>query len=201
MRDHAVLLDELHSPSVRETIGRLLATAERADLAIARVRLAALDLDPTEIAGLERCRLLLSRLDADLLHDGAVLDIHPEKRVVLQRLFDWTQSGRLEVRSAGAVAWVPDFSVYHDVAGAGDVLLLGPHYFQSMFSGHGAALTCCLQHVSVVRRAAERFEELWDRSYDVLPIIAEGLAQTLDASIPNGHTAAGGVCDSARVVR
>ena len=201
MKDQPVLLDELSSPSVRETIGRLFATAERADLAIARVRLAAVDLDLAEIVGLQRCRLLLSRLDADLLHDGVSQDLLPERRVVLQRLFAWTQSGRLEVRSAGVLAWVPDFSVYHNVAGAGDVLLLGAHYFQSMFSGHGAELTCCLRQASAVRRAAERFEDLWDRAYDVLPIIAEGLAQTLDATIPNSHTAAGGVCDPAGLVR
>lgn len=201
MREAGVLLDELNSPTVRETIGQLFATSERADLAIARVRLAAVDLDVAEIAGLQRCRLLLSRFDADLLHDAAGAEMRPERRAVLQRLFAWTQSGRLEVRSAGASSWVPDFSVYHNVAGSGDVLLLGAHYFQSIFSGHGAALTCCLRQASSVRRAAQRFEELWERAYDVLPIIAEGLAQTLDASISESHAAAGGVCDPASLVR
>ena len=201
MSDGAVLLDELRSPSVRETMGRLLANAERADLAIARVRLAAIDLDFAELAGLRRCRLMLSRLDAELLHDSALQELSPERRAVLERLLTWANSGRLEVRSGGALSWTPDFSIYHNVSDAGNVVLLGAHYFQSAFPGHGAAFTCCLRQEGLVRRAAERFHDLWERAYDVLPIIAEGLAVALDASIPDSDAAAGGVCDPRGLVR
>jgi hypothetical protein len=195
-----VLLDERQAPSVRDTMVRLLANAERADLAIARVRLAAIDLNFAELATLRCCRLLLARLDAELLHDVSLLELAPERGRTLRKLLDWAKSGRLEVRSAGRLSWIPDFSVYHDVCDAVSVALIGAHYFQPIFTGHGTALTCCVRQEAIVRRVSERFHDLWERGYDVLPVIAEGLAQTLDA-VPNSDAAPGGVYDPAIVLR
>ena len=174
-----VLLDELQVPSVRETIGRLFSTAQRADLAIARVRLAAVDLRSDEIGSLQRCRLLLSTVDANLLHDSSA-QTSPERRRIVERLIAWASSGRLELRSCGVLAWSPDFSIYHHDGRTRDVALVGAHYFQSMFSGHGVALTCVIRQQAAVRHAAERFEELWSSGYDVLPVVVDALSLSFE---------------------
>jgi hypothetical protein len=194
-----VLLDEQHVPSVRETIGRLFATAQRTDLAIARVRLAAVDLRAEEIASLQRCRLLLSTVDANLLHDASPLS--HERRVVVQRLIAWASSGRLELRSCGIHAWSPDFSVYHHDGLTRSVALVGAHYFQSMFSGHGTALTCVVRQQAAVRHMARRFEELWSRAYDILPVVVDALELSLHDSISAGNSAGGGLRHPASLVR
>jgi hypothetical protein len=195
-----VLLDELHVPSVRETMGRLFSTAQGVDLAIARVRLAAVDLRADEISSLQRCRLLLSTVDANLLHDSSG-QTSPERRKTVERLIAWAGSGRLELRSCGILAWSPDFSIYHHDAGARSVALVGAHYFQSMFSGHGTALTCVIRQQAAVRHAAGRFEELWSSGYDVLPVVVDALTQSLNDSIPPGAAAPSRLRDPASLVR
>src|SRR5690606_30543068 len=63
----AILLDDRSTPPLRTLIGALLARAQTADFAISRMRLDGLDLGGGELARLERCRVLLGRLDARTL--------------------------------------------------------------------------------------------------------------------------------------
>jgi hypothetical protein len=183
-RGAGVLLDDRRHPSVRTVVGSLLARAGAADFAIARVRLTAVDLSERELGSVERCRVLLGRLDADTLSaplpaqaaDGGG---EPGR---LEALHRFLASGRVAVRTAGATLWLPDFSVLsglpaQDGITAGGVCLVGAHYFARPYPTRGPALTCLLTDRDSVAAAAERFEELWDLGYDVLPVII----QTLDA--------------------
>lgn len=158
------LLDERSSPPLRAVIGRLMTEAETVDFAVARIRLANLDLSAAEIGGPRRCRVLLGQLDASTL-----LDAEGARGDALRRLADWTASGRLEVRSAGIGAWTPDFSLYGGPRGA--TSLLGAHYFGSPQLTVGPSFTVITERAETHALLRERFEALWDRSHDVLPAI------------------------------
>ena len=58
------LLDEQSQPPLRAVIGALLTSADSADIAVMRVRLAALDLREKELTRVSRCRILIGQLDA-----------------------------------------------------------------------------------------------------------------------------------------
>lgn len=164
------LVDERSSPRLRTVIGTLLESATSVDLAVARIRLASLDLTDEEVAGPRRCRVLLGQLDASTLLDARAA---PGDAVV--RLTDWALSGRLEVRSAGIGAWTPDFSVYHRPDGS--TCLLGAHYFGSPHLTVGPSFTVVTDSPGTRRLLGRRFEELWSRSHDVLPAILRVLEQ------------------------
>lgn len=172
----AALLDERTRPSVRETIGRLLAAAHRADIAIAQLRLAGLDLQPSEAGGIERCRLMIGRFDAAMLHDAGS---SVSARGQLELLAAFAASGRLEIRTAPHHVWNPDFSVFTELPGNDAAVLLGAHYFGRPYPLHGLAFTCVLRNPDVVASCARRFEELWQAGYDVLPVIAATLSELL----------------------
>src|SRR5687767_4095588 len=106
------LLDETRAPSVREIMGRLLSGAETAAIAIAHVRLAAIDLQPSELGQMQHCRLLLARFDSSFAADAQSLTLDPTRFVQLQRLLAFAESGRLAVHAARSQLWLPDFSVY-----------------------------------------------------------------------------------------
>lgn len=180
-----LLLDGRRQPSLRAVVGRLLARATAADFAISRVRLAAIDLTPDELDNVQRCRVLLGRLDIDTLiapiHDAESLS---DRTPHLAALRAFLASGRAAVRTAGTTLWLPDFSVLcgaaeHDGIPAGGVCLIGAHYFARPYPTRGPALTCLLSDAASVARARDRFDELWELGYDVLPVITE----TLDALI------------------
>jgi hypothetical protein len=183
-----VLLDDRRHPSLRSVVGKLLARATTADFAIARVRLAAVDLTSDELANVQRCRVLLGRLDVDALAPpdaGAAPD--PIAAARLLTLHAFLTSGRVEVHTAGSTLWVPDFSILGGMtpsenAPTGAVCLIGAHYFARPYPTRGPALTCLLSERGSVASAKERFDELWDMGYDVLPVIAE----TLEAMIGVG---------------
>lgn len=158
------LLDERAVPPLRSVIGSLMAASETVDFAVARIRLASLDLTPREIAGPRRCRVLLGRLDASTL-----LDAHAARAGAMAGLIRWARSGRLLVRSAGIGSWTPDFSVYHDRSGSR--CLLGAHYFGSPHLTVGPSFTCVTEEGRMVQLLAARFDGLWERSHDVLPAI------------------------------
>ncbi|MEX0907406.1 MAG: hypothetical protein WD054_03670, partial [Gemmatimonadota bacterium] len=106
-----ILLDEETNPGPRAVIGALLAAGGHADIAVSHVRLAAIDLTDLEMAGVLSCRILLDRLDAHLLTDrGDTGDV-----VRFRALLRFVESGRVEIRSAGVAAWVPDFSIYREL--------------------------------------------------------------------------------------
>lgn len=158
------LLDETGSPPVRQVIGALMAGAHRADFALARIRLANLDLTEAELAGPRRCRVLLGHVDASTLLDTDAAD-----RSAVTGLIRWAASGRLEVRSAGIGAWTPDFSVYHTTDGG--ACLLGAHYFGSPHLTVGPSFTAVSTDPDARAVLGRRFDELWGRSHDVLPAI------------------------------
>ena len=176
-----LLVDERGDVPLRDRIGRLLSGASTADFAVARIRLAALDLQSGEVTGLDRCRVLLGQLDAGTLLEVAEA-VPTTATGRLEVLTSWAGSGRLEVRSAGIAGWTPDFSVFR---GPSDVALLGAHYFGSSYPSVGPSLTAVVRERSSIDLMAARFEELWTLGHDVLPAVrgvlerAHGLA--LDA--------------------
>lgn len=186
-----VLLDDRIHPPLRAVIGALMARAKSADFAVARVRLTAVELTEQEVATLERCRVLLGRLDIDALSTPDPAG-PPDPAAVagLFTLRSFLHSGRIEVRTAGATLWVPDFSILGGLPpksgfASGAACLVGAHYFARPFPTRGPALTCLLTGQEAVNSARERFEDLWDLGYDVLPVIAD----RVDALLAGGATA------------
>lgn len=169
MKSFATLIDELHEPPLRVTLGRLLASARTADLAIAHLRLAGLDLTPGEAGSLERCRLMIGHLDAAMLYDGA----GAPARLALLRGF--AASGRLELRTAPHHSWNPDFSVFRGLPADRSVALVGAHYFQRPYPRFGLAVTGVFTGDGEVRLCSRRFDQLWDAGYDILPVVIETL--------------------------
>jgi hypothetical protein len=173
MSSFSALFDEYHDPPLRHTLGRLLTCARTADIALTHLRLAGLDLSPSEAGGLERCRVMLGQLDADVLFDaGASLDVARER---LRLLTAFAQSGRLQIRTAPHHVWNPDFSVFAGLPADRAAALVGAHYFGRPYPRFGIALTCVLTSRAAVRACRERFEQLWADGYDVLPVVVETL--------------------------
>ncbi len=189
-----LLLDERSSPSLREVIGVLLGSAREACFAVARMRLAAIDLGASELAGVRRCRVLVGRLDADVLADAAAAAQGGMLRRNLEALAGFLASGRVEVRAAGREAWVPDFSVFiglpADIVPGGSAAIVGGHYFRQPFPVAGPSLTCVIPGGAAARRAARRFEELWAGGYDVLPVVRDAIARAL-AEVETAEPVAG----------
>lgn len=172
-----LLLDERHRPRVRDAIGTLLRAATHADFAVGRIRLGAIDLAPSETAGVQRCRILLGRLDYGELTGFASSDDDARNR--LRTLVTFITSGRVEVRSAGMAEWLPDFSVYRglrpDGGGAAMACLMGAHFFSAP-PVDGPAMTCVIRDRASVLRAARRYDELWAHGHDVLPAVLDTIA-------------------------
>ena len=172
-----VLLDERSRPPLRAVIGALLGSADEADMAVTRVRIAALDLHADEVAHVRRCRFLLGRLDAHAL--SAVVPVGADRRERVAALLRFLRSGAVEVRSAGMCAWTPDFSIYRGIRGGGDIAaacLVGAHYFHEP-PEDGPSFTWAVDDDVAVRRATRRFEEMWERSHDALPAVLHAIEQ------------------------
>ncbi|HEX7091525.1 MAG TPA: hypothetical protein VF192_15400 [Longimicrobiales bacterium] len=187
-----LLLDERSTPPLRDVIGLLLGSAREACFAVQRIRLAGIDLGASELAGVRRCRVLLGRLDADVLADAQAAAHAGGLRRNLEALAAFLASGRVEVRAAGREAWVPDFSVFLGVpaglAPGGSVAVVGGHYFLRPFPVGGPSLTCVLPDAGAARAAARRFEELWAVGYDVLPVVREAVGRALgEVAAPPGQ--------------
>lgn len=193
MRGAWSLIDERSRPTLRERLGRQLVGAESADFAVARIRLAALDLTEREIGGSGRWRVLLGELDAAMLLEASEGVRAGPPTGTLGRLRAFAGSGRLEVRSAGLGSWTPDFAIVrrrpHDVCVAGAI------YFGQPRLVMGPSLTVLTRDRAAVRELSLRFEELWERSHDVLPAILEVLeradAVALGTAAGSGGGAAG----------
>jgi hypothetical protein len=166
------LIDDVSQPTLRFYIGRLLSDCVRADIAVGHVRLSALDLTADETRGIRHCRILLGRLEARALTEFGFVDERSDER--LHALLDFLDSGRVEIRSAGIGAWWPDFSIYRESIGVrGGACLVGAHYFRDPVTANGPSFTALLRDDDAVACALSRFEELWERSHDVLePVIA-----------------------------
>lgn len=171
------VFDERSARPLRSVIGELMVGSDQVDLAIARIRLAALDLTPEEVEGPSRCRVLLGHLDASTLHDAATNSA--ARGPALSRLGEWLASDRLEVRSAGLGAWTPDFSVFG--AGRETTCLLGAHYFGSPQLTVGPSVTVTTTDTDAAHLLRRRFQELWERAHDVSPAIADVLGRAMAA--------------------
>lgn len=163
-------------PSLRDIVGELLRTSRQADFALARIRLAAVDLLPQEMTGIERCRVLIGRLDAATLLDAAIdarRDAAGRRRIAVLR--ELAMSGSLEARAAGIDGWSPDFSVFRGSAGP-VASLVGAHWFHTPPAG--TAITAVLHArdaaADIVALAAA-FERLWHSGHDVLDVVREAL--------------------------
>lgn len=167
------LIDQRSVPTLRERIGRLLATCHSADIAVSHIRMTAVDLTDRETVSVTRARILLARLEARAL--GELGPDHGPLRRFLE-------SGRVQVRSAGIGAWTPDFSIYRGSC-AGDVCLVGAHWFREPVVP-GPAFTAVLTDPESVATALRRFDELWRRGHDVLEPVIAALArgQSFDAT-------------------
>ena len=186
------LVDETVEPTLRESLGQKLQAAERADFAVARIRLAALDLTEAEVAAPIQWRVLLGQLDAAMLLETADGFARP----ALDRLMALARSGRLQVRSAGLGAWVPDFAV---VGGAsGMAAAVGAIYFGRPALVSGPSLTVWTEDPEAVRRVRQRFEGLWELSHDVLPAIVdvlERVRRSTSAAAPGRASRRGGAAE------
>lgn len=180
------LLDERARPPLRERIGRLLAGAEETAFALARVRLAVLDLGDDELDSLRRCRVLLGHMDASTLLDAPGSANPRAPAPALGRLLRFAASGRLEVRSAGVAAWTPDFGVVQ--RGSEATGLLGAIQFGNPELLTGPTFTAITADPEATTLLRLRFDQLWSRSHDVLPAIRQVLerAHALDRPVGTG---------------
>lgn len=173
----SMLIDDRSRPTLRAIIGRLLLAAAAADIAVGHIRLAALDLSDAELGAVRRARILIARLDAGALDDIAAAAPSPDP------LLRFLRSGRVEVRSAGAGAWSPDFSIYRG-AQTGDACLIGAHWFRVPVVSAGPSFTALLTEPDAVARALDRFETLWRRSHDVLEPVIDAVARRRSLHAP-----------------
>ncbi len=193
------LFDAARPPALRSCVGELLTRSELADFAIGRIRLEAVDLRTAELAGVRRLRVLVGVLDAGTLLDAvAAARLDPRVRANLLVLRDFAGEGRLELRSAGAHRWLPDFSVYASDAGV-SAGLVGAHYF-STAPAAGAALTCRVSDPRACRALSERFDALWLDGYDVLDVALEALGDVDTAGPPTPASTRGLVRERAPAV-
>lgn len=167
------LLDERATPPLRLRVGRLLAEADEAVFALARVRLAVLDLGDEELGSLQRCRVLLGHLDATILHDASDSASRRSLAPSFGRLLRFAASGRLEVRSAGLAGWTPDFAVVR--RGPKSTALLGAIQFGNPELLTGPTFTAVVTDTDAATLLRLRFDELWHGSHDVLPAIRQVL--------------------------
>lgn len=179
----SLLIDEKSTPTLRTVLGSMLARAERADFAIHRIRLAAIDLSSGELGHVRQCRVILGRVDADLLQLRPTTS-PGDSLAAARRLTTFLQSGRLEVRACPRIPWAPDFSILHDITLAdghafGSACLVGAHWFREPPTA-GPSLTSISREPAAVRRALQRFTELWNNAHDVRPAVEDALLHLAD---------------------
>jgi hypothetical protein len=176
----AILLDGRTGPGARAALGGLLARSTTADLAVGRVRLAAIDFRDADLASLDRCRVVLGQLDVHALIDAAESATRSPvagANVAVLRRFIGT--GRLELRSAGASRWRPDLCVLRGAGlrrfSVGCELSIVGHLGIGLDAERGSSLTCLLAGEDACRVTAGAFDRLWADAHDVLDVVAETL--------------------------
>ncbi len=170
------LFEDGGRPSLRDAIGGLLAASRTAAFAVSRMRISGLDLTPAEIGAVARCRVLVRRVDADMLMEASEHAGDAARRRDLEVLGAFLASGRVEVRAAGVLGWVPDFSIFRPA----DVVLVGAHYFGRPYPMAGPSLTGLLRDPAAVALAERRFDALWADARDVLPTVRDAVEAVLE---------------------
>jgi hypothetical protein len=166
----AYLFDERGRPDFRDVFGALARGASEISTAVTRVRLTTVDLQPEELAGLRRFRVLLCEMSALRLEGEAHALLHQRRRAPnLRLLVGLLEKGRLEVRAAPLGGWSPDFTVFSGAAGPSAVLS-GFHSFERPHPHRGPAFGT-LHGPDAARLAARRHEELWADAHDVGPTL------------------------------
>lgn len=178
----AVLIRGASAPHLLEsTIRELVAASSDVAFAVEHVRLASLHRVSDVLPGVARCRIVLGRLDVHRLDLGGAQG--DPQRLGLQRLLDHARGGSLQIRTAGALRWDPDFSLYHHAdRRCGSFCLLGAHYLAPPHPGIDWPLTCLLTGRRAVQHAVQHFEGIWTGAHDALGPIMETLERRLCAS-------------------
>jgi len=184
----AALLDERGRPDFRDVFGSLASRAARIATAVTRVRLSTVDLAASELAGVERFRVVLAELNALRLDaEARGLQADPRRSANVSFLRELLASGRLEIRSAPLAGWAPDFTVFSGAAGA-TAVLIGFHWFERPYPHRGPALNAL--HLGDAARLAERrYDELWQGAHDVGPAVWSILSKAARRARPVGSGA------------
>jgi len=177
------LFDERSTPDFRTMYGNLLRDTVRLDVAIRSIRLGGITLQPKEIEGPRRIRVLLSDISVlTISAEAEAMAVTEPGRARLELLVRRLDDGSLGIRSSPLAGWSPDFSLFHDEAG--DVkLLMGLHWFVRPYPHRGPALAS-LHLGEPSARIAERYSRLWEGAYDVAAPLQRILFRALMAARP-----------------
>lgn len=176
-RDRSGLLDERIPTNFRVVFGDLLSRSSSVEIAILRIRLAAVDLSEGELGKVKRFRVLVAEANAQTVEEEAyALTMDPLKRENLTRVLGLLRSDILEIRSAPLGGWSPDFSIFSGEGGPRD-LLLGLHWFHQPFPHRGPAWAARFG-ANEACRAHLRFLELWEGAHDIGPAIRKLMERT-----------------------
>lgn len=185
------LLIEGQAPGFPATFRQHLQAADRADIALTRLRIATLRLRRRDLAKLGGIRLLLAELTTsawEVETHRALLDDRREP--VLRALIRRLEEGELEIRAAPLAAWAPDFTVFHR-EGRDPRALLGPHWLEPTPGQRGPRFAFLVDGADA-DRVAERFARVWASAYDVGPAVGRLLGGTLGALDRLTHSASRG---------
>ncbi len=176
----ARLLIEGSGPRFPVVYRGLLATSTKVDIALTRLRIATLRLQPGDLDQVRSLRIVLTELTTaawEVETHRALLN--PRREPQLRALIEGIRSGRVEVRSAPLATWAPDFTLFHGVRTA-PVALIGPHWLETGPGRRGPRMAFEVTGPDA-RRLASAYTRIWDDAYDVSPAVGRMLGHTLDA--------------------
>lgn len=181
------LLDERSDPDFRAVYSLLARRSSGLDAAVSRIRLSGIDLEPEEMATLQRIRVLLTGVNALTLRSEAEAALSdPVKASNLRNLVRLMEEEIIEVRSSPLAGWAPDFSIFRR-SGAPWSVLVGLHWFARPFP-HGGPALASIHGGEAARRTSGRFERIWRGGHDIGPAILK-ILQEADRRSPR-HAAA-----------
>ena len=185
--DGPVLLDERSFPDFRTVFGELLSQSTSVEIAILRIRLAAVDLSGRELEAVRRFRVLVAEANAQTVEEESyALTMDPLKRENLNRVLGMLRTGILEIRSAPLGGWSPDFTVF-SAGGNPHTLLLGDHWFHRPFPHRGPAWGASFG-AEEAQKARTRFAEVWSGAHDIGPALRRLMERTSGRARPPGRS-------------
>lgn len=178
-----MLLDERSDPDFRTVFGLLAERSTAIDVAVARIRLAGIDLREEELSGVRRIRVLMAEISAfAFANEAEAVLLDPGRRTNLELLVRLLREGRIDVRSAPLAGWSPDFSIFHQ-GGRPTRLIVGTHWFQRPYPHRGPALAS-VHGTSEAGRVTRRFQDLWAGGHDLQPAVRVLLERALERAGP-----------------